>query len=310
MNRLRIAAQRLKKPSGGILVSAYILTALSVAGALAALLLGFMADPLLSIIAYVLFAISALSLAYTVYTVVIYSRYIKSWVKGLLYSNPISKKMIESFGFRTVIAATFSFFGSLIYAIFNGVLGIVFSSIWYGALASYYIFLSITRGGLLVYHRRRERGDEVSEGLIRARKYRTSGIFLLVLNIALSAAIAQMIFDDRFFSYPGWIIYAFAAYAFTKMTFSIINMFRSRQQDDLTVRGIRDINLLDAVVSILALQTALLHTFSQEGSEVSISGFNTVTGIFVSVFSIGFSIYIIVKAQKIINQMKAANSNG
>lgn len=310
MNDLNSVAERLKKPTGAILAIAYTLTALSVAGSLAALLLGFLSDRFLSVVAYVLFAVAALSLAYTVYTIVIYAKDTKRLITDLLYSNPISKRMIESFGFRTVIAAIFSFFGSMIYAIFNGVLGIVFSSVWYGALAAYYIFLSLIRGELLMYHRRRTRGDEQSERFIRAKKYRISGVILLILNFALSAAIAQMIFDDRFFSYPGWIIYAFAAYAFTKMSFSIVNLCRSRRQGDLTVRGIRDINLLDAVVSILALQTALLHTFAQDGDGISISGFNTATGIFVSAFAIGFSIYIIVKAQKIINQMKAESSNG
>ena len=156
------------------------------------------------------------------------------------------------------------------------------------------------RSGLLVYHRTKK--DYESEGLTRAKRYMLCGILLLILNAALSSAIAQMIFDDRGFSYKDWLIFAFAAYAFYKIIMAVRNAIKARRQDDLTIQAIREINLVDAAVSILALQTALLHTFG-DGS-IDISLFNTLTGSAVSIFSVGLSIMMIVRGHKKIKEHK------
>ena len=192
------------------------------------------------------------------------------------------------------------FFSKPSYAAFNAFLGISERSIWFGALATYYILLAVMRGALLMYHRKKRNLE--SGPLIRARNYRNTGILLLILNAALSSAIAQMIFDDRHYSYKDWLIFAFAAYAFYKITMAIINALKARRQDDLTIVAIRELNLVDGMVSILALQTALLHTFTEPGANVDISTFNTLTGIAVSGSSIALSIYMIIKGNKTIKK--------
>ena len=80
------------------------------------------------------------------------------------------------------------------------------------------------------------------------------------------------------------------------------NAIKARRQDDLTIQAIREINMVDAAVSILALQTALLHTFSD--ATVDISLFNTLTGSAVSLFSITLSIMMIVRGSKKIKEIK------
>ena len=187
-------------------------------------------------------------------------------------------------------------------------MGIKNRSIWYGALAAFYIALAILRGGVLAYHKKKIGKKMQDDELVRARVYRNSGIITLILNIALSSAIAQMVFSGEHFSYLGWTVFAYAAYAFYKITTSVISFIRAHRQDDLTVRAIRNINLVDALVSILALQTALLTTFSEEG--VDVSAFNTVTGVVVSLLSVGIGIYMIISANKKIKYLrKEKNTN-
>ena len=115
-----------------------------------------------------------------------------------------------------------------------------------------------------------------------------------------------MIFSDAHFTYMGWTIFAYAAYAFYKITMSIISFIRAHRQEDLTVRAIGNINLVDALVSILALQTALLTMFSE--GKVNISLFNTLTGIAVSGLSVGIGIYMIVSANKKMKELKKENN--
>ena len=213
--------------------------------------------------------------------------------------------LLKNFGFRTLIFAIASFVVSLLFSGFNAYMGIKNRSIWYGALAAFYIALAFLRGGVLAYHKRRIGKKMQNDEYIKAKVYRNSGIITLILNIALSSAVAQMIFSGAHFSYIGWTIFAYAAYAFYKITMSILSFIRAHKQTDLTVRAIRNINLVDALVSILALQTALLTMFSE--GEINVSVFNTFTGSVVSLLSIGIGIYMIASANKKMKELQKEN---
>lgn len=291
--------EKLKKPKGGILALTYILTMIFIALAMAFLIIDYVGTPL-EILAYISYGLAGVGLFYSVYTIVIYAPGLRGRVMKRLMEVEFTRLMIKNWGFRTVVTSTVSFAMTLFSSITNAYLGISERSIWFGALAAYYIFLAFMRSGLLVYHRKQR--DFESEGLTRAKKYMRCGILLLILNAALSSAIAQMIFDDRSFEYKDWLIYAFAAYAFYKIIMSVRNAIKARRQNDLTLQAIREINMVDAAVSILALQTALLHTFSD--ATVDISLFNTLTGSAVSLFSITLSIMMIVRGSKIIKEIK------
>ena len=263
----------------------------------------------LAIVAYILFGIAGVSLAYSVYLIIPLFPKMKASITAWMENQEFTYLLLRNFGFRTVIFAIGSFAMSLLFSAFNAYMGIVNRSIWYGALAAFYIALAFIRGGVLTYHGKKigKQQNMQNDEYIKAKVYRNSGIITLILNIALSAAIAQMIFSDAHFTYIGWTIFAYAAYAFYKITMSIISFIRAHKQTDLTVRAIRNINLVDSLVSILALQTALLTMFSEEG--VNISLFNTLTGIVVSVCSIAIGIYMIVSANKKMKELQKENTN-
>jgi len=258
------------------------------------------------IIAYILFGVAGVSLTYSVYLIIPLFPKMKRGITSLMEKHEFTHLLLRNFGFRTVIFAIGSFLMSLLFSGFNAYMGIKNRSIWYGALAAFYIALAFLRGGVLAYHKKKIGKKMQDDELVRARVYRNSGIITLILNIALSSAIAQMVFSGEHFSYLGWTVFAYAAYAFYKITTSVISFIRAHRQDDLTVRAIRNINLVDALVSILALQTALLTTFSEEGMDVS--AFNTVTGVVVSLLSVGIGVYMIISANKKIKYLRKENN--
>ncbi len=290
--------ERLAKPGRGILVTVYPLTIVFIAASLIMLFLDFNSSAFLSILAYLCFAAAAVLLGYSVYTLVLILPNRISRLRAHIEAHPVGGRLIGNWSFRTLVTATFSFVFSLINAAFNGFLGISQSSIWFGALSAYYVFIALMRGGLLIYHRR---SGYDGEAVGRARNYRNCGVKMLILNLALSSAIAQMIFEDRAFSYKDWFIFAFAAYAFYKIIMAIRNFIKAHRQDSVTLRAIREVGLVDAAVSILALQTALLHTFSADGVDISL--FNTLTGSAVSIFAISLGILMIRKGA---NEIRAA----
>ena len=288
---------KVKNPPNWMIAVIYFVTALAIVGAILILQIDY-SGSYLEIIAYCLFGVSALCLTFAVYISIVLAPKIKNKLITFLQSYKFTNNLLYNYGFKTVVFAVLSFVLNVGYGVFNGVLGILAQSIWYGALAAYYIFLALIRGGLLLYHQRKKgaKRNEFEEELKRIKTFKNCGILILFLNIALSSAIAQMIFNDEGFVYVGLTIYASAAYAFYKITMSVINFIKAKKHSDLTVEAIRNINLIDALTSILALQTALLFTF--KSPEVNASLFNTFTGVLVSVTSTTIAVLMLVKARK------------
>lgn len=240
-----------------------------------------------SVISYIVFGLAGVGLGYSVYTAIIFRKSIKNSILKIANSTAFTRKYIESYGIRTFVSSTISFLVSILFGIFNGVLGIWASSIWYGALSLYYISAAIIYGILLLNLKAGSHKGYIT--------YRRCGYWMALLNVALSVAIAQMIFDNKSFIYGELMIYAFAAYAFYKITMAIIRIVKSRKFDNAILNAVAIVNLTIGMVSILALQTALLSTF---GAGVNSSLFNTLTGSAVSLFSVGLSIFMIIKGTK------------
>ncbi|MBQ8357469.1 MAG: hypothetical protein IJX39_06635 [Clostridia bacterium] len=312
-SKVRVLWNWLKNPPVWWLILTYLLTVTVIVGAMLMLFADYEGTALEGL-AYTLYVLAAITLTYTVYTLIRFVPRMKKSVVAWIERHTFTRDLMEDFGFRTVMFSVISLGVSIAYGIFNGVLGILTLSIWYGALAAYYVLLAFLRGGILLHHVKSGKVGESAEERARVMRrrvgtYRNCGILLLLLQVALSAAIVQMIFDDRAFSYDfEWMIFAVAAYAFYKIITAIINFFKARRQEDLTVEAIRNINLADALVSILALQTAMLHSFWDEG--ISVSDFNTATGAAVSLFTLGLGIFMIAKGNKRIKKLKTENTHG
>lgn len=285
----------------------FIVTIVSATLSLVMVFLG-LENRTVAIVAYILFGIAGVSLTYSVYLIIPLFPKMKKGIIAWMENHEFTYLLLRNFGFRTLIFAIGSFIISLLFSAFNAYMGIANRSIWYGALAGFYISLAFLRGGVLTYHKSRiGKKKTQNDEYVKAKVYRNSGIITLLLNLALSSAIAQMIFSNAHFYYIGWTVFAYAAYAFYKITMSIISFIKAHKQEDLTVRAIRNINLVDALVSILALQTALITTFGDATMDVSM--LNTITGVIVSVLSTAIGIYMIVSANKTMKEIQKENKN-
>lgn len=241
--------------------------------------------------AYILYLLSAITLTYLVYVVILFASIIKQNIINSMKKNKFLNNLLEDYGYRTVIFAGFTFALNVAYAIFQAVIAIMAKSIWLGSLATYYIVISVIRGLLVKNARKNSVGEEAS----KIRAYRNCGILLLVLNLALVPAIVQIVQDSQGFAYAGLMIYVMATYAFYKLTISIINLLKAKKLKDYSIQAIKNLSFADALVSILALQTALLSVFG-DGSLYVL--FNALTGGAVSITIISIGIFMIVKGQK------------
>ncbi|MGN0806503.1 MAG: hypothetical protein ACI4MC_05640, partial [Candidatus Coproplasma sp.] len=104
------------------------------------------------------------------------------------------------------------------------------------------------------------------------------------------------------FSRYGYTIYVAAIYAFYKIIMAIYNVVKANKSDDAIVSALRSINLADALVSILALQTAM---FKQFGGDFQFEGeMNAATGTIVCALTVALGIFMIVSSNKRLKVIK------
>lgn len=294
--------QKLKKPTGWFFASVILITFALCAGAVAITVLG-SALPALEVLSYALFGAAAISLGYAAYAVVINIRPVRDRIIAALKRHSFTSRILEQYGFRTVVFAAFSLLLSLAYVAFNGVVAVASRSIWYGALTAYYLLLVCLRGGIVLYHRRKGK-SELSEDEIRlaeCRKYRNCGALLMILPVALSGAILQMVRFGSAFVHWGWTVLAFAAYAFYKIIMAAYNVVKAKKTDDLTVRALRNVGLAAAMVTMLALQTSLLHSFSESADY---GWANALTGGVISALTFALGLYMLIGGNRRIARAK------
>ena len=218
-------------------------------------------------------------------------------------NKPFWNRTFTEYGFRTILFSIGSFVINLAFAVYNGSIAIVINSVWFGALAAYYVLLIVLRGIILVYHafrRKAVKAGQTEDITLRkdTRIYGVCGIVLLLLPIALSFAILQMVRANDSFVHTGITIYAYAIYAFYKIIVSVYNFVKTRHTNEMTVRAAKNINLADAFVSILALQTAMFREFDAAGDAVNVATMNAVTGAIVCALTAAIGVFMIVIAIK------------
>ena len=187
----------------------------------------------------------------------------------------------------------FSLALSLFHAFVHLIAGWTQRSLWFGALAGYYLLLTLMRALLSVYAWRRKTGRHP---LQEWRRYRLVGVVLLMMNQALSVVTALVVYRGEGFSYPGYTIYVMALYAFYAVFHALISMNRLRRRHSPVLLASGMITLVTALVSILSLETAMLAQFGS--SAVFRTRMTAATGGAVCTLVLGAAIYMIVRAQR------------
>lgn len=253
------------------------------------------------------------------------------WVKGIIAfrksvllpfinSNRVAHVLSTDTRLRTILITLPGMGLNLIYAVFNGVVGILNHSAWCGSLSAYYILLCVMRFLSVSYAKRiyavrlpwTRAASDNRKGLhqdknIEERSWRVyyiCGIILSATSIALAGAVIMLVKGQGGKAYPGVMIYAVAAYTFYKLGMAITNRIKAGKQKSVLLSTLRNISYADALVSLLSLQTALLTAFGQ-GSEEKIPFMNALTGSGVCLMIFVLGIHMICRS----GNSKADNKN-
>lgn len=154
---------------------------------------------------------------------------------------------------------------NLAFVVFKFATGVYYRSLWLGAVAVYYLMLSIIRFYVLKSRKQiRELSDEKEKAQRERTGCRTCGWLLLILDIAIAAMAMQMILKNEVFRYPGTLIYVSAAYTFYRLVIVIYQYVKNRRSEHLLFSAVGALNLSVALMSMFALQTAMFSSFGDD----------------------------------------------
>lgn len=166
------------------------------------------------------------------------------------------RSLREDYHFRTVYTTMISALITFGFTVFNGVIGVLYRSVWNISICIYYVLLAVVRR--IIVRSQRKTVDKNQDKEIIKKTYVVTHIILILIDVALVVPIALMVIGARNYTYGMIPAISMAAYTTYRMTMSIIHYFKSKRNENRFIRVIRTINLQDTLVSVLTLQNALI----------------------------------------------------
>ena len=219
---------------------------------------------------------------------------------------PLIKRYRTDVEFKTRISLYSSLCINLLYVGINLLSYALYHSMWFICLGVYYVILAIMRFMLARYARQHGLGKKRRREL---RRTISCSYILLTVNFALSGAVLMILYQDKGYEYHGILIYAVALYTFYITIHAIVDLVKYRQYKSPVMTMSKVVALSAALVSMLALETAMFSQFGQDMAPKDQWLMIALTGAGVSITVVTMSLYMIMKCTKEIKEIRG-NKNG
>ncbi|MDO5397678.1 MAG: hypothetical protein Q4G33_07090 [bacterium] len=190
---------------------------------------------------------------------------------------------------RIVLFAVCGLIINVVYAFYNGILGIISHSVWFITLFAYYIVLSAMRFSTVIVECRNISKDNNTEIFIM----KFCGVLLIVLALILSGATCISIMKNIAVKHQESIMITIAAYTFYKIILTIVNTVKIKKENSPLLSTIRNISCADAAVSLLSMQRSMLVSFEgKSADEIRIMNALTGAAVFLFIVLLGMSMIL------------------
>lgn len=195
---------------------------------------------------------------------------------------------------RLLLSAVVSLGCNFLYALYHGILGLIYTSLWFVAMCAFYSILAVMRFGAVMCSREMSRSESAaSERFV----LRASGAMLILLSTVLAWVNSISLSQNIAAAYGTITMITLAAYTFYRLAAVIIRAVRQRRNRSYLFVALRNISCAEAAASILTLQRSMLVSF--EGMDQSeIRTMNMLTGAAVFLFILALGILMIVRQGK------------
>ncbi|MBQ7601297.1 MAG: hypothetical protein IJU49_03935 [Lachnospiraceae bacterium] len=176
--------------------------------------------------------------------------------------NRLLNRFKTEYDFKTFVTSFISLIVTVIFAVYNGFLGIYHASLWHGTICVYYLVLVLLRGTIMIAERKASRSTDPEP--LRRKVYIFVSILLLLLNVALIVPAALMVRQLKPVSLTLVPAISMAAYTTFRIVMASIHLKKRKLSSNCLVRLLRTISFIDALVAILTLQNTLIMVISDE----------------------------------------------
>lgn len=237
-------------------------------------------------ISYISYILSAYALTITVVRSIDWIK----WINKKLHSNKYTNRLITDRDLKNNISLFSGTIFNMIFGIFKFVIGVIYKSVWSGATGAYYLILGMMKLSLTKHVIKKS--DEEKQ----ITQYRNIGIYMFLLNVIMVGMIVLMLKKGESAVYPGFIIYAQAAYTFYILTIAIINVVKYNKVHTPLIAAAKSINLVTAIMSMFILQVAMINQFGDSNSMIVI---NILSATVTSITTICIAVFMIMNSKKI-----------
>ena len=232
---------------------------------------------------------------------------IKEWFLAIpivdrICSVPLVQRYRIDILFKSQVRLYFSMGINIGYILLNVLAFYIYDSYWFLIIATYYLILL---GMCIILFRFDKRTGFGINKLDDLKITKLCATILLMLTVILLIAVEMVIYTDAGYKYEGIIIYFMATYTFFTSGLAVINLIRFSKYGNFVVTIIRMVVVAAALVSILALETAMLFQFGADLSETKRELIVVFSGIGFSTVIVGMALRVIALTSDEIRELEA-----
>ncbi len=211
-------------------------------------------------------------------------------VRSRLRCTEWGRRLLTDKRYQSIAKAVVSLIVNLLYAFYNGILGVVSASLIFTASAVYYLLLSMMRSAAVILSRKENREGEAQAAVcIGTLLVLLGGFFPLVILFSMKYQTAAV--------YGTIPMITIATYTFVKITTAVMTVLRRRGDGSSLFKTINAIRYGEVAVSLLTMQQSMLASFGEAGERGSVI-LNACTGAGVCAFLLTLGVMTIRNGRK------------
>ncbi|MBQ2810003.1 MAG: hypothetical protein IJF11_03830 [Clostridia bacterium] len=222
-------------------------------------------------------------------------------VKAIIYKNSFATKYVYDYEYRSSVVMQIGFLGNTVYALFTLFLGLISKSAWFTSIGVFYAIFGFLKFALLLKQNHILKCENTRERkAISFRVWRFFGISMLIITIPTTVMVVQMIYHNKNYYYGDIITFGYFIYTSIYFIAAVVKVFQAKMRKNPIFTAYSNMSFCGALMSILALQTAMVTGLGIEDSMRRIV--NSITGgIVLTTFYI-VSIVVIVSTTKVLRK--------
>lgn len=214
--------------------------------------------------------------------------------------KPFLKSWKKDYIFKTMASTVLSFSVTILFALYNGFLGVCLLSIWHGGICVFYLLLAAIRGIILLTEKNNRTRSEKQKSECRQRTFMISAAMLLLLNLSLILPISLMVVMKKPVNMRLIPAITMAAYTSYKLTMASIHIHKQKRsnRNNILVTELRIINFIDALVSILTLQNTLIMVNQTKSNDNDMLTLSAISSAVIYIVIIFITVNLLIKGLK------------